>query len=194
VAVADGGDVTQGATTDTRVAGDAPGSLSAKLRAISYSVDQIVRQKSVNARVTGSFNRPVTSTGDALDVNVKYPPASADPCSGRKRNVAISQTGNAQLVGAGPGTIWICSIFVMGADAENVSLVEGSGATCATGTAAVIGGTTAAAGPNMAANGGFAPGNGLGTIAATVTPGNSLCLFQSGSGRVAGNLTFAYAQ
>jgi hypothetical protein len=147
-----------------------------------------------SARILGTFNRPVTSTGDAIDVNVKYPPAMADPCAGDKKNIAISQAASAVLVTGKREKIRVCSILIVGADAENISLVEGTGATCGTGTGAVIGGTTAANGPNMPAGGGFQLGNGTGTVAAQNTQGNDLCLLQSGSGRVAGNMMIAATQ
>jgi hypothetical protein len=143
------------------------------------------------AGLKGSFGRLVTSTQDALDVNVKFPIAQADPCAGLKSSTAISQTGNTRIVAGSAGRIYLCSVLVVGADAENISFVEGTGATCATGTAAVIGGTTAATGPNLAANGGFTMGSGGGAVAITATPGTDLCLFQSGAGRVAGNVTYA---
>lgn len=143
-------------------------------------------------RLSGAFGRSITSTGDALDVNIKYQAATLDPCAGvSKQSVSVSQTANARLLVAPAGRVFVCSAFVVGADAENISLVEGTGATCGTGTAAVIGGATAATGPNFAANGGFTLGNGGGTVAITATPGNDVCLFQSGSGRVAGVLTVA---
>jgi hypothetical protein len=147
-----------------------------------------------SARILGTFNRPVTSTGDAIDVNVKYPPAMADPCAGDKKNIAISQAASAVLVTGKREKIRVCSILIVGADAENISLVEGTGSTCGTGTGAVIGGTTAANGPNMPAGGGFQLGNGTGTVAAQNTQGNDLCLLQSGSGRVAGNMMIAATQ
>lgn len=143
----------------------------------------------------GSFGRPVTSTGDALDVNVKYPVASLDACAGVKKNVAISLTGNALLVtGATARRYAICSIILVNAAAENISLVEGSGSTCGTGTTAVIGSTTAANGPNLGANGGFSAGSGNGTIAIQNNPGNDICLLKSGAGVVAGNMTIAAQQ
>lgn len=119
---------------------------------------------------------------------------SDDPCSNAsaKVSVPISQTANAKVVtGTSAKKTYICSIMIVAADAENVSLVAGTGSTCGTGTAAVIGGTTAAAGPNLAANGGFALGSGVATIAAGLTNADDFCLFQSASGRVAGVLTYA---
>lgn len=114
-----------------------------------------------------------------------------DPCAGNaKVYTPISQTtGTRLIVGTSAKKIYVCSIVLVGADAENVSLVAGTGSVCATSTVAVIGGTTAAAGPNLAANGGFSAGNGASSIAATTVNADDLCLFQSASGRVAGVMT-----
>lgn len=117
----------------------------------------------------------------------------ADPCQANaKTSVAISQTANTQIIaGTSAKKTYICSIMVVGADAENISLVEGTVTVCGTGTAAVIGGTTAANGPNMAANGGFTMGNGAATVAiASNANADNVCLFQSGSGRIAGVVTY----
>ena len=137
----------------------------------------------------GTFNQRIGSVADSLKVYVNNP---VDPCGvSLKGNVAISQTANTRLLVGVPGKrFYVCSFFVVGADAENLSVVEGTGTTCGTSTVAVIGGTTAAAGPNMAANAGWTQGIGLGTIAVAVQAGDDVCLFQSGSGRVAGNLTY----
>lgn len=114
-----------------------------------------------------------------------------DPCQGNaKVYTPISQTANTKLItGTSAKKTFICSILLVGADAENVSLVAGTGSVCATSTVAVLGGATAAAGPNLAANGGFSFGNGASAIAATTVNADDLCLFQSASGRVAGVMT-----
>lgn len=114
-----------------------------------------------------------------------------DPCQGNaKVYTPISQTANTKLItGTSAKKTYVCSIVVVGADAENLSLVAGTGATCATNTVAVLGGATAAAGPNLAANGGFSFGGGGFSIAATTVNADDLCLFQSGGGRVAGVMT-----
>jgi hypothetical protein len=62
------------------------------------------------------------------------------------------------------------------AAANNVALIEGTGATCGTGSAGMAGGTTAASGYNLAANGGIAFGSGLGTVMQTATTGDSVCV------------------
>lgn len=116
----------------------------------------------------------------------------ADPCQANaKTSVAISQTAGTKLFSqVSAKKNYICSIMIFGADAENISLVEGTGTVCATSIAAIIGGTTAANGPNLAANGGLTFGNGAATVAAGANNNFDVCLLQSGSGRVAGVLTY----
>lgn len=120
-------------------------------------------------------------------------PDSPDPCNKRKGNVAISQTTTTKLVAGQMGyVIAICYIRVVAGAAEIPSMWEGTGSACATGTLAVSGSTTAANGESYAANGGFSAGVGIGTIATTLKTGDDFCLAQSGSNRLAGNLTYVY--
>jgi len=102
---------------------------------------------------------------------------------------AISQAANARLItGTAGKKTHLCGIFVLAADAENISLVGGTGTTCATGAYAIIGGATAATGPNLLAGGSFtlwSPTLSLQAPSAAAT-GDDVCLFQSGTGRVAG--------
>lgn len=119
-----------------------------------------------------------------------------DPCitGTGKGNVAISQTASTQLVKGQSGLrVYVCAARVIAGTAEIVSFIEGTGAVCATGTAAVSGSTTAANGESYAANGGFSAGVGLGTIMLTTKPGDDLCLQQSTSNRLAGNITYVIA-
>jgi hypothetical protein len=115
-----------------------------------------------------------------------------DPCSSlAKTSVAISQTAGTQLItGTSAKNNYICSIFALGADAENMSLIGGTGTVCATTSHAYIGGTTAANGPNFAANGGFVAVAGNATVVRGTTTAENVCLLQSGSGRVAGWITY----
>jgi len=106
---------------------------------------------------------------------------------------AISQAASAQLItGTAGKKTHVCGVFVLAADAENVSLVGGTGSVCATGIYAIIGGTTAATGPNLLAGGSFtiwSPTLSLQAPSAAAT-GDNICLLQSGSGRVAGVVTW----
>ena len=49
---------------------------------------------------------------------------------------------------------------------------------------------TAANGLSLAANAGWTFGNGSGTVASTATAANYLCIFQSGTAQLAGNITY----
>lgn len=158
----------------------------------SGSINVNVTNANANGQTTMSGSAPVAiaSNQSAIPVNVQYggTAAVADPCqTGTKLYVPISQTANTKLTSAGGSKkTYYCSIVTVGADAENLSLVEGTGSTCGTNTAAIIGGTTAAAGLNFAANSGFSHGSGVASIAAGVSNNTDTCLFQSGSGRVSG--------
>lgn len=140
--------------------------------------------------ILGSFGRPIRSTNDALNVYLTNP---ADGCAGAKINAAISQTTSSQVITGQPGQrVLICYAMIIGADAENLSIVEGTGAVCATGILAVMGGTTAATGPNFTAGSGYTGGGSNSTIHNTLIQGNNVCVLQSGSGRVAGNFEYVY--
>lgn len=120
--------------------------------------------------------------------------AIIDPCQGQtKLFVSINQTGNTKLVtGTSSKKIYICSVHLVTATAQNIALVEGTVTTCGTGTAGVsgFGGATAATGWNFAANGGIAYGSGGSSLGAEGTNADDLCLFQSGSGQVSGGLSY----
>lgn len=141
--------------------------------------------------VSGTFwqaTQPVSNAGTfAAQVTSIL---AADPCLGTaKVFFSISQTANARIItGTSAKKIYLCSFDVVGADAENISVVEGTGSTCATSTIAVPGfpAATAANGWNFAANGGISKGAGIGSIAGTSVNADDVCVFQSGSGRVSG--------
>ena len=141
-----------------------------------------VRQGANSANVT---------PGGGLFVNIsQVQGATPDPCFGTARSFfSISQTAGAKIItGTSAKKIYFCSFNVVGADAENISVVEGTGTVCATSTIAVPGfpAATAANGWNFAANGGLSANGGSGSMAATSVNADDVCVFQSGSGRVAG--------
>lgn len=99
----------------------------------------------------------------------------------------VSITSNTQLVTAGANSfIYVCSITFGSIGGSSFSIVEGTGTTCATSTAAVSGGTTAATGYGLAANGTMNAGSGTGAIMKTAVAGDNLCIFPSGTGPLAG--------
>lgn len=151
-----------------------------------------------NARLVGTFNQPIQSTAGALNVNVQN---SLDQCNNpaqyRKQFGTLGVTGSSQLITGEAGMrIYFCQWNDLSASAENYAVVEGTGSTCGTNTAAVgglSGGTTAANGWNVSANGGrtMAPGNS--SVGATFTPGDNVCILLSGSTLVSGGFAYVFA-
>lgn len=133
-----------------------------------------------------------TATDPALVVGVS--PNSLG-CAGASivntMSTPINITASTQIIaGVSSKQIYVCSLNLVAGAGDNVALVEGTGTTCATGTAGIAGGATAATGWNFAANGGLALGNGLGIIARTATAANNVCLLVSSSGQVSGNIVW----
>lgn len=105
----------------------------------------------------------------------------------------FNATANVQVITAGNANmfIYVCAINVgpVGA-ADNVALVEGTGATCGTNTAGMAGGATAATGWNIALNGGIAFGSGQGAVMKTAVAGDNVCLLVSSAGPAAGVISW----
>jgi hypothetical protein len=122
--------------------------------------------------------------------NLKAP--YLDPCEGTAlTTVAISQTASTKVISAAASKKnYICSLVIVAGAAEIVSVVEGTGSTCATGTAALAGSTTTANGMSFAANGGLSAIGGNHTAIAGSGSNVDTCLFQNGSNRVSGWLTY----
>lgn len=101
----------------------------------------------------------------------------------------FSQTASADLHTA-TGKSYICSIVLISATQQQVSLIEGTGSTCGTGTAALLGGTSASMA--VAANGGFSSVSASPWLKMQTTS-DHLCLLQSGVGNVSGTITYVDA-
>lgn len=83
--------------------------------------------------------------------------------------------------------IYICHLSIVTAAANNVALIEGTGASCAGGTpAGMAGGTTAASGWNFSANGGISLGMGGFSINQTLNTNYSVCLVTSAATQLSG--------
>jgi len=112
-------------------------------------------------------------------------------CDTNKPITITSATTTLMVTGVSGRQVRICALSMVTAIANNVAIIEGTGATCGTGTAGVMGGTTAANGFNFAANGGLTIGSGIGEIAATATTGDSVCIITSAAGPLAGFIKYA---
>lgn len=95
-----------------------------------------------------------------------------------------------EVTGVSGRHVRICSISLVAAGADNVAIISGTGATCGTGSAAIVG-TTSATGFNFAANGGISQGSGIGTIMRTVATGDSVCIITSAAVQLSGVISFA---
>jgi hypothetical protein len=100
----------------------------------------------------------------------------------------ISQTASTDLI-TSTNKLHICAILIVSATAQSVSLVEGTVTTCGTGTAALMGATTAANGMALAANGGFTH-TAERPFMVTQTTADHLCLLQSGAGNISGFISY----
>lgn len=110
-----------------------------------------------------------------------------DPCQTEtKLNFTGSQTASTRfIVGTSAKKTYICSMTLRAQAAEVWNIIEGTGSTCGTGTAAVMGSTTAANGFSEAANGGFTLGGGGFTVIPVLgANADDVCVSQSGSNRI----------
>jgi len=106
-------------------------------------------------------------------------------------NINISTaTTTLAVTGVSGRHVRICSINMVALAADNVGVISGTGATCGTGSAAIIG-TTSATGWNFAANGGLTLGSGLGTVLRTVATGDSVCIITSAATQLSGSISYA---
>jgi hypothetical protein len=153
--------------------------------------------------IIGKFGIDQTTPGttNGVQINAALPAgtnvvgySTNDPCTqATKTNIAIATaTGTTQVVApSGILQVYVCSFSLIAAATATVNLVGGTGATCTTGTpVAALGSTTAASGMSLAANGGLTFGNGGATVVRTTTAGHGLCLIQSGTTALAGNMTY----
>lgn len=139
--------------------------------------------------LSDAFGNRIGSDGNRLRVSVPV----GDPCSStvEKRDAPISQTANTIIIAGIPGLrTAVCAMrVVVGATAEITSEAEGTGTACATSTVIHSGSATLANGEAFAANDGYQAGTG-GSVVFLALPGNDVCIFQSGSNRVSGKMTY----
>lgn len=106
--------------------------------------------------------------------------------------IPVSLTANTQIVAAPNANmfIYICA-YQMGTagTAESASIVEGTGATCGTGTLGVIGGATAATGVPVNTSS-LQLGGGIGYVAKTAKAGDNVCILVSSNSQVGGVISY----
>jgi hypothetical protein len=107
-----------------------------------------------------------------------YAPFSSAP------SFQVITAGNANMF------VYVCNFSTGSIGGSTYSIVEGTGTTCATNTKAMFGGTTAATGIGLAANGAFETGAGVGAILKTAVAGDNVCFIAAGTGPLAGSMAF----
>jgi len=135
---------------------------------------------------TNSITVKPSGTNAATTDTAQVVALSPNPSTVCTSSISVNQTASTDLV-TSTNKLHICAILLVSATAQNLSLVEGTGTLCATGIAALIGGTTASIA--VAANGGFSTPSDRAWLI-TKTTGDHLCLIQSGTGNVSGVITY----
>lgn len=174
----DGWSITHGAKADAACATD------------TGTCSLVALQKRANQNLTSSsITTGTAGTPSAVVLSVQDP---TDPCKYKTKTftpISITTATTTRIVApSASNRTYICNLFLTSAAADNVGIVEGTGGTCGSGTAGVIGGTTAANGPNFPANGGFSIGSGVSTVAATAGTNVDLCLITSAATPLAGTI------
>lgn len=120
-----------------------------------------------------------------------------DPCSSVAKVYVpfnISSATTTQLIAASSSNYnYICSINIVTAAADNVGLIEDDTSACASPTAGMAGGTTAASGWNFAANGGMTHGDGSSTVFKTAATNRYACLITSSTAQLSGTISYVQA-
>lgn len=117
--------------------------------------------------------------------------AALDPCQTGTVNstpINISTATTTRIATESASVkIYICHLSIVTNAANNVALIEGTGASCSGGTpAGMAGGTTASSGWNFSANGGISLGMGGYSINQTANQAYSVCLVTSAATQLSG--------
>lgn len=171
------------------------GRLSVDASGVAVPVTDNAGSLTVDGTVTANAGTGTFNVETELPAGGAATPVSVSQSDGARRmectsRVNINQTAGTQLItGVASQKIYFCTVVVVSATAQNIALVEGTGTVCATGIAGLWGGTTAATGPNLAANSGFVTASSTYTNF-TATAADNVCLLQSGTGQLSGWITF----
>ena len=151
------------------------------------------------AAVDGFQSQYVTLT-DAAGAAVDASSISdwfVDPCQREAKSYFVVDVVNTTLVDIASAVasehVYICAINLVTNAANNVAIVEDTTTLCASPTAGLTGGTTAAEGWNFAANGGLTLGNGSSTVMRTATVNHFVCLAASASTQLSGHVAYVQA-
>lgn len=193
------------ATDTATVAGSAPGTAGTAsanvvtVQGVASMTPVANNQTQVNGTTLlagtgaqGAGSPRVTVATDSATIAGSTPDACTSGTKGYAPFSLASTTALKVVTKSTGKNVYVCSINIVVATANNVALIAGTKVTndCDTSTAGLAGGTTAATGWNFAANGGLTQGNGMSSVAATASTGLDVCLLASGAGQVSGVLTY----
>ncbi len=197
------------AVTNTVTVSDGAGAMNVIVDSITeqaIGVEDAGETAGGNLKMAGTVRRDTAAssagaTGDNATLNTDVSgllwARDADPCSGTGKTPAvvnISTATTTQLVAASASNkVYVCSLNLVTAAANNVALVEDDTAACASPTAGMAGGTTAATGWNFAANGGIAFGNGASSLFVTAAINRYVCLISSAATQLSGSIMYVLA-
>lgn len=137
---------------------------------------------------------PANLLYNGVNVGGNLTPIVGDPCQTVAKSytpISITTATTTRIIApAASKKTYVCYMLLTSAAADNVGIVEGTGGTCGTGTAGVIGGTTAANGPNFSANGGVSFGNGGYAAVATTGTNVDFCLITSAATPLSGHVSW----
>lgn len=152
---------------------------------------------------TSTLNNGVGATAAAVPANASYTGLNVggnlvgqvgDPCQTVVKTytpISITTATTTRIVApTASKKTYICYMYLQTTAANNIAVVEGTGGTCGSGTAGIVGGTTAANGLNNAANSGQAFGNGGFAALATAGTNVDLCLITSAATPLAGHVVW----
>ncbi len=169
------------------------GNASAGTQRFVLATNQAQFATPLNVRPTDGTNATVVkATGASAGVtdNSMVVAVSPNPTAVCPNRVAINQLANTDIL-TSTNKIYICSLDLVIGGTETVSIVEGTGLVCATGTTALWGGTTADAthGMPFSANGGIAKTADR-PFAVSLTTGDHICILKSGPGLLSGSMWY----
>jgi len=170
--------------------------ISLLLLAILISIDRARSQQYVTPSVSGNtcaYNTtplPPLITGSSWNAI-----QCADACQTAPHTyvpISITTATTTQLVSGTAGKkVYLCYLALSTGVANNVAIIEGTGATCTGTPIGIIGGATAANGVNLAANGSVQYLANFSAVGVTALAADNVCLITSAVGPLSGVAVFA---
>lgn len=175
---------------------------AASMTAVKTDGSGVTQPVSIAGNVA-TTDAATSATGSAVPAKASYTGGSdgtnlvgyfVDPCQRGAKSYAVINMSTATttriIAPVAAKKNYICSVVIVAGAADNVAIVEGTGGTCGTATAGMAGGTTAASGFNLAANGGLTLGNGYSSVLASAGSNVDTCLVTSAAAQLSGTITY----